>query len=633
MKHLDAAATLETSAATDTSHDTGEMVEPQEPNDSEELDEGSAQSDVDSGHGADAEPVAGSSSKQVRASSLSATQMADLRSATEGRVTRSRLTRQLVTAERLTPRQVFWLAFGVLFVLMSAWAFYVPAMSAADEPAHMWKAVATVRGQVVNPEILGTREVLIPEMYGDSDDFMCNAFHPELPTSICDVSKVFKQETPDGTHRLVSPAALYNPLYYGIVGWPSLLPDNLINIYLMRLISATISALFFALGFRALRQAEIPALGMIAATAVVTPSAVFLCSVINPQALEISAAFALWCQLLLVIRRPDPTLLGRRMWLLAFITVMFANSRGLSPFFLALIVIGCVALQPWRFTWRVIKDRHSWLPIMVAFVGAVAASAWVLVTNGLVGGGGPDAAPELTFRYVFKGTLYSSDTYIQQIVGTFGWMDTAMPMWWVIMFSVAFVASMMLLWTVGSWRERIVALGTGLVFCVLVPAVLHGREARVIGWMWQGRYIFPVLIGLPVLVAYVLQARLAQRRIPIGRRLLLSWALLFVVTHVAGLIITMHRYINGIYGSWRYITKDSWLPPVPLWGAGVAMVLFAVGMVILLVRMVPPDDLRQDGLTADGDASNVDVENDIEGECQGPRSPSLPESRTEMQPA
>ena len=137
MKHLDAAATLETSAATDTSHDTGEMVEPQEPIDSEELDEGSAQSDVDSGHGADAEPVARSSSKQVRVSSLSVIQMADFRSATEGRVTRSWLTRWLVTAEQLTPRQVFWLAFGVLFVLMSAWAFYVPAMSAADEPAHM----------------------------------------------------------------------------------------------------------------------------------------------------------------------------------------------------------------------------------------------------------------------------------------------------------------------------------------------------------------------------------------------------------------------------------------------------------------------------------------------------------------
>ena len=626
MKHLDAAAVSETSAAIDTSYAIGNV-------ESETFDEEAAQSDFDGGDGAETEPEADSSAEQEGISSWTAAELADLCSATEGRVTHGRLTRWLVSAERLTPGQVFWLAFGALFVLMSAWAFYVPAMAAADEPAHMWKAVATVRGQVVNPEILGTREVVIPEMYRDAQDFMCNAFHPDVPESICDVSKVFTQETPEGVRQVVSPAALYNPLYYGIIGWPSLLPDNLVNIYLMRLISVTISALFFAAGFRALRQADMPALSMVAATAVVTPSAVFLCSVINPQALEISAAFALWCQLLLVIRKPAPELLGRRMWLLAFITVMFANSRGLSPFFLALIVISCIALQPWRFTWRVIKDRRSWLPIMVAFLGTVAASAWVLVTNGLEGGGGPDAAPELLFRRVFKGTLYSTDTYIQQIVGTFGWMDTVVPMWWVIMFSVAFVASLLLVWTVGSWRERTVALGTGLVFCVLVPAVLHGREARVIGWMWQGRYIFPVLIGLPVLVAFVLQARLSHRRIPMGRRLLLSWALLFVVTHVAGLIITMHRYINVIYGSWRYVTKDSWLPPVPLWGAGVAMVLFVIGMVVLLVRMVPAEDLGQDGLTVDGDTPNIGVEIDNKGECKGSLNASLPESETELRTA
>ena len=627
MKHLDAAAAPETSAAIDTSYATGNTVE------SETFDEEAAQSDADGGGSSETEPEADSSAEQECVSSGSVAEMADLRCATEGKVAHGRLTRWLVTAERLTPGQVFWLAFGALFVLMSAWAFYVPAMAAADEPAHMWKAVATVRGQVVNPEILGAREVAIPEMYRDAQDFMCNAFHPDVPESICDVSKVFTQETPEGVRQVVSPAALYNPLYYGIIGWPSLLPDNLVNIYLMRLISVTISALFFAVGFRALRQADFAARSGGCANAFATPSAVFLGSVLNPQALESRAAFALWCQRLLVIRKPAPELLGRRMWLLAFITVMFANSRGLSPFFLALIVISCIALQPWRFTWRVIKDRRSWLPILVAFLGTVAASAWVLVTNGLEGGGGPDAAPELLFRRVFKGTLYSTDTYIQQIVGTFGWMDTVMPMWWVIMFSVAFVASMLLVWTVGSWRERTVALGTGLIFCVLVPAVLHGREARVIGWMWQGRYIFPVLIGLPVLVAFVLQARLSHRRIPMGRRLLLSWALLFVVTHVAGLIITMHRYINGIYGSWRYITKDSWLPPVPLWGAGVAMVLFVIGMVVLLVRMVPAEDLGQDGLTVDGDTPNIGVEIDNKGECKGSLNASLPESETELRTA
>ena len=213
MKHLDAAAVSETSAAIDTSYAIGNV-------ESETFDEEAAQSDFDGGDGAETEPEADSSAEQECISSRSVAEMADLCSATEGKVAHGRLTRWLVTAERLTPGQVFWLAFGALFVLMSAWAFYVPAMAAADEPAHMWKAVATVRGQVVNPEILGTREVVIPEMYRDAQDFMCNAFHPDVPESICDVSKVFTQETPEGVRQVVSPAALYNPLYYGIIGCP-----------------------------------------------------------------------------------------------------------------------------------------------------------------------------------------------------------------------------------------------------------------------------------------------------------------------------------------------------------------------------------------------------------------------------
>jgi len=120
VKHLDAAATSETSAATDLSHDAGDVVEPQEAVDPGDPDEGAARSDVDDGDDAETEPTAGSSTEQVRVSSIRAADMADVRSATEGRVTHGRLTRWLVTAERLTPRQVFWLAFGALFVLMSA---------------------------------------------------------------------------------------------------------------------------------------------------------------------------------------------------------------------------------------------------------------------------------------------------------------------------------------------------------------------------------------------------------------------------------------------------------------------------------------------------------------------------------
>ena len=63
------------------------------------------------------------------------------------------------------------------------------------------------------------------------------------------------------------------------------------------------------------------------------------------------------------------------------------------------------------------------------------------------------------------------------------------------------------------------------------------------------------------------------------------------------------------------------------------MVLFVIGMVVLLVRMVPAEDLGQDGLTVDGDTPNIGVEIDSKGECKGSLNASLPESETELRTA
>ena len=63
------------------------------------------------------------------------------------------------------------------------------------------------------------------------------------------------------------------------------------------------------------------------------------------------------------------------------------------------------------------------------------------------------------------------------------------------------------------------------------------------------------------------------------------------------------------------------------------MVLFVIGMVVLLVRMVPAEDLGQDGLTVDGDTPNIGVEIDNRGEHKGSLNASLPESETELRTA
>lgn len=479
------------------------------------------------------------------------------------------------------------MAFVGFLVLTISWALYNPLMATPDEPAHVQKAASVVRGQILDADVLEDGTIDIPEYFMDSALLSCYAFRWDA-TANCDITGMQVDGRPDGMSQAYNSASLYNPLYYAIVGLPTYLPENLADFYLMRGLSSLLAAAFLALGVRALRQVNVRPVTIIGATAMISPMVVFLCGSVNPQSLELSAAFALWCQLLGIIRFPDARHHVSRMWLLAVTTVFFVNSRGLSPFFLGLIVVSVVLLQPWRHTWAIIKDRHSWGPLALGFVGSLAAVLWILGVGSL-NGNGSSADPNLTFEWVVKKTLLATDSYIQQAVGTFGWLDTPSPWWLVLVFSTGFLVVVFLSWVVGSWRERIVVFGTGLVFCIAVPLVLHGVEARNLGWMWQARYILPVLIGVPMLAGFILQDRLPVWRFG-ERRLVMKWSIVFAVVQVYALVFNLHRYVNGYNGPWTHLIENSWAPPhLPLWGALVLPTLGCVVLSFVFVRMTAQD--------------------------------------------
>lgn len=498
-------------------------------------------------------------------------------------VRRGPVGRWLIEGRQLSVNGTFWCALLGFLILTVSWALYNPLMATPDEPAHVQKAASVVRGQIFDADVVDDRTIEIPEYFMDVSLLSCYAFKWDN-TANCDLTMMKMDRRPDGQAEGPNPAALYNPVYYLIVGWPTFLPHSLADLYLMRGLSAALASFFLALGMRSLRQANVRPIAVIGASAMVSPMVVFLCGSVNPQAMELSAAFALWCQLLSIIRAPDDKRLTSRMWWLALTTVVFVNSRGLSPLFLGLIIIGAVALQPWRRTWAVLRDRRSWAPVGVGVVGSFAAVAWI-VGIGSLGGDGSAADPTMTFEYVVKRTLMSTDDYIRQSIGVFGWLDTPLPWWTVVMFAAGFLIVMFLCWSVGSWRERLVVFGTGVVFCIALPCVLHGLQAKNLGWMWQARYILPVLIGVPMLAGFVLHDRMPTWRLG-ERALVASWASVFSFVHVYALVFNLHRYVNGYTGPWLHLIDDAWTPPhLPLWGS---IALPLVGCLILsfaLVRM------------------------------------------------
>ncbi len=486
-------------------------------------------------------------------------------------------------AHPLSPRAVFWIAFLAFFLLTSAWSLANPLMASPDEQSHLKKAAATAYGQVFDQKILIDRVVDIPEVYADAEVYLCNAFQPEVPISTCDDALIHTTDSPNGWVEVPTPAARYNPVYYALISWPALFSHSVASIYAMRIVSGLIASFFLALGLRALRQSALPPIAIIAATAGITPMTAFLASSINPQSLEISSAFAVWCLLLLIIRATRPEDLGRRMWLLAFTASVFANSRGLTPFFLALIVVCAIALQPWSMTWRVIRDKRSWAPIAVTTLATAAASLWIVGT-GVLTTSEPVSDPSLTPLWLAMYTLRMTDTYLQHAVGSFGWLHVPLPLFAVVLFLSAYVASMVLVYMYGTRRDRIVVFVSLVFTCLVVPVALHASQARSLGIMWQGRYILPMFIGIPVLAAFVLAKRMGSAPAARDRRLTTAWALIFSGVHCFAVLVELHRHMLGMSAGWD-LRRSEWFPPIPLWLLGIVFLLFTLAICVLMNRM------------------------------------------------
>jgi len=216
-----------------------------------------------------------------------------------------------------------WVAgFLVFFGLSVAWALATPLTAVPDEPAHIVKAAATVRGELDGPPLtvtsttggVTTQQILtgyrVPAGYAELPDmFRCYAFHTNQPASCATPMPDAKGEVLVGTS-----AGGNNPAYYLAVGWTSLLGHGEGGIYAMRIVSAALCSAFLASAVvtivEARRRRGILLLGLVATA---TPTALFLNGSVNPNGIEVCSAILVWCALLGLLTEPRPELVGRRL--------------------------------------------------------------------------------------------------------------------------------------------------------------------------------------------------------------------------------------------------------------------------------------------------------------------------------
>ncbi len=173
-------------------------------------------------------------------------------------------------------------------------------MAYPDEPSHTIKAAAVARGQfaVQEGQSFGHGvHVQVPSYIANLSAQTCTAFKRDVTAACAPAVPMDDNYLTIG----VTSAGLYNPMYYWVVGLPSLFLTGAPAIIGMRIASALLCTAFLAAGLTALTKLRNPKWPVAAALVAITPMVLFLCSGINPNSLEVAATMAAFCGLLVCL--------------------------------------------------------------------------------------------------------------------------------------------------------------------------------------------------------------------------------------------------------------------------------------------------------------------------------------------
>lgn len=185
---------------------------------------------------------------------------------------------------------------------------------------------------------------------------------------------------------------------------------------------------------------------------------------------------------------------------------------------------------------------------------------------------------------------------IDQAIGGFGWYEVRLPAGAVQAWCVALAVGVIAAVTIMGNRERIVILL--LVCSVPCVAILYDAYMRASGgYGVQGRYLWPLLIGLPILTG---RARVEQLKGPsasVLRHLIRAVVIVIAVDQMLAIATNARRYDGG-HRLWPLISPfahASWSPHLG-WFVAILLTIGAAG--IWLTGLAHRSSDRMAGLPA-----------------------------------
>jgi len=494
-------------------------------------------------------------------------------------VTQARPAERAGGARRSGSRLRAWaVAVAGFFLLTTAWALADPLLSGPDEPAHLIRAEAIVRGQLVGRPVSSNADdpatiVRVPGFLAQANAFRywCFIFHTDT-TAVCAPPLA----GPDHLISLPTYVGHYPPLYYLAVGWASLLDDGPTGVLWMRLVSALLNSLLLATAlWLAMRRSRLLVVAVLVA---ITPTVIYYSASVNPNGLEMTSAVCFWCALLgltmpwpsgegaaLTISAPPSS--ARAETVIAAVSgCLLASSRGVSPAWL-LIAVAAAIIGGDAARVRALAGRRSGrLAGAIVLLAVAAAALWVVEEHGLDELGYPSRS---SFLSLFHQTLTATPHYLAEMVGVFGANNVPAPPFATAAVVVALALVTCGAFLVGSGRERAV-LALLLISIVAVPVVAGVATGHHYGLIWQGRYTLAVGVGAPIFAGYVAAAwfegRPSQLRAgwlaPVVGFGALLVALALAVAQFTSFLWVLRRFMVGADGPLSGVFSGIWHPPV-----------------------------------------------------------------------
>jgi hypothetical protein len=475
------------------------------------------------------------------------------------------LARAAIIDWKLMNKPTSWRAFFssaiITFTLMALWAIASPLASVPDEASHAVRAAAVVRGEVVLPAFSGDGALAVanvPEYVNQMHQWSCYAREP-YKTADC------MEALPNNSDHIVSSvssAATNSPVYYALVGWPSLFMSGEVALLMMRLASALLAALLFGIIFMQLSLRPRPGIPIFITAILTTPMVLYLGGSLNPNGVEALAAAAVFVTSLnyfeSVTSSSRAAIAVQLIWLFISGTLLVsAKSIGLLWLLIAcLLPLFLQTRQSFKMT---LKFKKSYIFLAVVALLAVPAICWYFISPRYeLGNVSPISAKDAMLTMILKTADLSNG-----LVGIFGWLDTPSPRISEIVWSGIALALVVAAGILGAPRYRRMFFVSAALF-LAVPIAVQAVLAPSVGFIWQGRYDLAIYFFLVIAAALSISSALDTNAKP-WRTLIVTLLVLVVVAQFSTFEWVLRRYMVGLDGSIKQLlVSPAWSPVIPL---------------------------------------------------------------------